>query len=97
MSGTAPPPPLALVSFARPDPTSASAGGWLEDTSLVEKYKISDDAYDKREKTYRKWKVRGGEAVCVCVFGRCRYLLRCKGARGGGGIEGVVFGFVGDQ
>ncbi|KXZ44461.1 hypothetical protein GPECTOR_67g301 [Gonium pectorale] len=38
------------------DPGSASAGGWLEDTSLVEKYRISDEAYDKREKTYRKWK-----------------------------------------
>ncbi|KAG2428306.1 hypothetical protein HXX76_010454 [Chlamydomonas incerta] len=38
------------------DPSSASAGGWLEDTSLVEKYKISDESYDKREKTYRKWK-----------------------------------------
>ena len=39
------------------DPTSASAGGWLEDTSLVEKYKMSDEDYNKREKTYRKWKV----------------------------------------
>ncbi len=31
------------------DPTSMSAGGWLEDTSLVEKYTISEDAYNKRE------------------------------------------------
>ncbi|KAG2489262.1 hypothetical protein HYH03_012282 [Edaphochlamys debaryana] len=38
------------------DPTSASAGGWLEDTSLVAKYKMSDEDYDKREKSYRKWK-----------------------------------------
>lgn len=38
------------------DPTSASAGGWLEDTSLVQKYQISDEDYNKREKTYRKWK-----------------------------------------
>ncbi|GFR50102.1 hypothetical protein Agub_g12247, partial [Astrephomene gubernaculifera] len=38
------------------DPGSASAGGWLEDTSLVEKYRMSDEDYNRREKTYRKWK-----------------------------------------
>ncbi|PNG99179.1 Tubulin-specific chaperone B, partial [Tetrabaena socialis] len=38
------------------DPGSLSAGGWLEDTSLVEKYRMSDTDYDKREKSYRKWK-----------------------------------------
>lgn len=38
------------------DPTSASAGGWLENTELVQKYKMSDEDYDRREKTYRKWK-----------------------------------------
>jgi hypothetical protein len=31
-------------------------GGWLEDTSLVDKYKMSDEEYNKRENTYRKWK-----------------------------------------
>jgi len=31
------------------DPSSVTSGGWLEDTSLVEKYKISDEAYDKRD------------------------------------------------
>lgn len=35
------------------DPQSASAGGWLEDTSLVQKYVMSDDEYNKRENTYR--------------------------------------------
>lgn len=35
------------------DPTSASAGGWLEDTSLVQKYTMSDDDYNQRENTYR--------------------------------------------
>ncbi|GAB2279197.1 AUGMIN subunit 1 [Dionaea muscipula] len=29
------------------DPSSVTSGGWLEDTSLVEKYKISEEAYDK--------------------------------------------------
>ena len=38
------------------DAHSASANGWLEDTSLVEKYVLSDDAYDKKENTYRKFK-----------------------------------------
>lgn len=31
------------------DPSSVTSGGWLEDTSLVEKYKISEEAYNKRE------------------------------------------------
>lgn len=30
------------------DPSSVTSGGWLEDTSLVEKYTIPDDAYAKR-------------------------------------------------
>jgi tubulin-specific chaperone B len=38
------------------DPTSASASGWLEDVSKVEKYVMSDDKYDQRSNTYRKFK-----------------------------------------
>lgn len=38
------------------DPTSASANGWLEDVSKVEKYVMSDAEYSKRENTYRKYK-----------------------------------------
>ena len=38
------------------DPLSASANGWLEDTSKVQKYEMSDEAYDQRENTYRKFK-----------------------------------------
>lgn len=38
------------------DPNSASANGWLEDVSKVEKYMMSDDDYNKREGTYRQWK-----------------------------------------
>ncbi|XP_050228199.1 tubulin-folding cofactor B [Mercurialis annua] len=38
------------------DPSSVTSGGWLEDTSLVEKYTISDEAYAKRDGTYRKFK-----------------------------------------
>lgn len=35
------------------DPMSASANGWLEDTSKVEKYVMADEDYAKRENTYR--------------------------------------------
>lgn len=38
------------------DPSSVTSGGWLEDTSLVEKYKISDEAYDKLDGTFKKFK-----------------------------------------
>ncbi|KAG8066840.1 hypothetical protein GUJ93_ZPchr0004g40303 [Zizania palustris] len=38
------------------DPSSLTSGGWLEDTSLVEKYKISDEAYDKLDTNFRKFK-----------------------------------------
>lgn len=38
------------------DPFSAAKGGALEDTSLVKKYEMSDEAYDKRENTYRAYK-----------------------------------------
>lgn len=37
------------------DPFSLSRGGGLTDTSLVEKYKISDEAYDKRSNTIRQY------------------------------------------
>ncbi|KAF5185872.1 Tubulin-folding cofactor b [Thalictrum thalictroides] len=38
------------------DPSSVTSGGWLEDTSLVEKYTISEEAYDKLDGTVRKFK-----------------------------------------
>ncbi|CAM8950966.1 unnamed protein product [Rhodiola kirilowii] len=38
------------------DPSSVTSGGWLEDTSLVEKYTISEEAYSKLDGTYRKFK-----------------------------------------
>ena len=31
------------------DPSSITSGGWLEDTSLVQKYTISEEAYSKRD------------------------------------------------
>lgn len=38
------------------NPLSMSANGWLEDTSKVQKYVMSDDAYSQREGTYRQYK-----------------------------------------
>lgn len=38
------------------DPNSSSANGWLEDVSKVQKYEISEDDYNARENTYRKFK-----------------------------------------
>lgn len=47
------------------NPNSMSANGWLEDTSKVEKYAISEAAYDEREHTFRKYKQ---EKLKVSVF-----------------------------
>ncbi|XP_072971309.1 tubulin-folding cofactor B [Typha angustifolia] len=38
------------------DPSSVTSGGWLEDTSLVEKYTISEEAYNKLGTNFRKFK-----------------------------------------
>lgn len=38
------------------DPSSVSANGWLEDTSKVQKYMMSDEDYNKRDNTFRKFK-----------------------------------------
>lgn len=37
------------------DPHSISRGGALENTDLVEKYRMSDEAYEKRKGTVREW------------------------------------------
>merc|ERR550514_2520565 len=40
------------------DPHSLAANGGLEDVSLVKKYEISDDDYNKREDNFRKWRAQ---------------------------------------
>ncbi|CAL8462895.1 g2429 [Coccomyxa elongata] len=40
------------------NPNSLSARGWLEDTSKVQKYVMSDADYDARENTYRQYKAQ---------------------------------------
>lgn len=43
----------AVLHIIDTDPTSLSANGWLEDTSKVEKYVMSEEDYAKRDNTYR--------------------------------------------
>jgi len=38
------------------DPNSLAKSGWLENINLVKKYEISEEDYDKREKTVRNYK-----------------------------------------
>merc|ERR1711903_264716 len=38
------------------------AGGWLENVNLVKKFEISEEAYNKRENTTRKWMQKMKEA-----------------------------------
>lgn len=40
------------------DPHSASAGGWLEDTSLAPKYELPEGKYENSQNTYRAYKTR---------------------------------------
>jgi len=45
----------SIVHCVDMDPHSASRGGAFEDTSLVAKYRMSDEEYDKRRGTLRDW------------------------------------------
>ncbi|KAK2970393.1 hypothetical protein RJ640_016247 [Escallonia rubra] len=44
------------------DPSSVTSGGWLEDTSLVEKYTLSEEAYDKLDG--KSWQ----NISCMCIL-----------------------------
>ncbi|KAI4348620.1 hypothetical protein L6164_009324 [Bauhinia variegata] len=48
--------PMFCLHVIDLDQSSVTFGGWLEDTSLVDKYTISEEAYNKREGTFRKFK-----------------------------------------
>lgn len=45
-----------LLQVIDSDPTSLARGGGLEDTSLVKKYVMTEEEYDKRENTFRAYK-----------------------------------------
>lgn len=46
-----------IVHVIDTDVNSKSAAGWLEDTSKVKKYVMSDDDYAKRDNTYKQYKL----------------------------------------
>jgi len=48
--------PDVTYCIAPPLGHSLSANGGLEDVSLVKKYEISEDDYNKRENNFRKWR-----------------------------------------
>lgn len=50
------------------DPSSVTSGGWLEDTSLVEKYKISDEAYEKRDGKFSQTLVMCKNRILIMAF-----------------------------
>ncbi|CAD7695394.1 unnamed protein product [Ostreobium quekettii] len=73
------------------DPSSASANGWLDDVSQIEKFEMSDEAYSKRENTFRKFKEglqgrgsakSGGPAVPEHLDPNLMAGSRCKVAAG---------------
>lgn len=43
------------LRFDDDNPCSLAKSGWLEDTSLVQKYEMKDEDYDKREGTFREF------------------------------------------
>ena len=43
------------LRFDDDNPCSLAKGGWLEDTSLVQKYEMNDETYDRREGTFREF------------------------------------------
>ena len=46
-----------IIHVRDTDANSKSAAGWLEDTSKVQKYVMSDEDYTKRENTYKQFKL----------------------------------------
>jgi len=52
----------ATVHCVDVDPHSGSRGGRYEDTSLVEKYRMTDEEYDRRRGTLRDWGRKQKEA-----------------------------------
>ncbi len=45
-----------LIQVIDHDPDSPAINGWLDDVTLVEKYEMPDEVYDKLPNTYRAWK-----------------------------------------
>ena len=63
------PSPRCTLHIIDTDPMSLSANGWLEDTSKVQKYEISDEAYAQRANTYHKFKEKKLKVWCRLIQG----------------------------
>lgn len=57
------------------NPNSLSARGWLEDTSKVQKYVMSDADYDARENTYRQYKAQKLKVLFGLIHAACSLLF----------------------
>ena len=64
-----------VLHVADTNPNSLSARGWLEDTSKVQKYVMSDAEYDARENTYRKYKEAKLQASSLPLVASPRHRL----------------------
>jgi tubulin-folding cofactor B len=67
------------------NPYSLSAGGGLEDTSLVKKYEMSDEEYNKRKNTLRAYKREQLKKDPNFKFDFSKHAGKGAGAKGEGG------------
>lgn len=82
------------------DPASASAGGWLEDVSLVPKYEVSEEKYAARENTYRRYRQKMREQdpgwTMTGAMDKARRIRECPDAEADYALEAPAVA-VGDR
>ena len=68
-----------IIHVVDTDASSKSAAGWLEDTSKVQKYVMSDEDYAKRENTYKQYKLMKQKVgILLSSNGSSFKLVMCK-------------------
>ena len=73
------------LRFDDANPCSLAKSGWLEDTSLVEKYEMKDEDYDRREGTFREFARKRREQDPGWTLEKEMSARRNNGGGGGGG------------